>query len=100
MANEVTTVSSTHTSNHSSDGGSGGSLLRFELSEEVPSKLGKRKQREGDNGDVSSEEEELEEVYIEMFGNHKRKDTRIGTKFQAMANQIPLVTDIQYFEAL
>lgn len=31
-----------------------------------------------DVGEVNDndEEEELEEIYIEMFGNHKRKETR------------------------
>lgn len=33
-----------------------------------------------------------------MFGDHKKKDTRIGLSYQA--SEIPLVTDIQYYEYL
>ena len=43
----------------------------------------------GDDGEESSS---YEDVYIDMFGDHKKKDTRIGLCFQASA--IPLVTDI------
>jgi hypothetical protein len=33
-----------------------------------------------------------------MFGGQKRKDARLGSKYQASA--IPLVTDIMYYEYL
>lgn len=38
------------------------------------------------------ESEDYDDHYIEMFGNLKRKDTRIGQNFQATS--IPLITDI------
>lgn len=48
--------------------------------------------------EYDDDDSSYEEVYIDMFGDHKKKDTRIGTSFQA--SSIPLVTDIQYYEYL
>lgn len=44
------------------------------------------------------EDSEEYEPYYDMFGSHKRKDARLGNKYQA--TQIPLVTDILYYEHL
>lgn len=48
--------------------------------------------------DQGEDSEDYDDTYIDMFGNHKRKDNRIGQNFQATS--IPLITDITYFEAL
>ena len=35
-----------------------------------------------EEAEQEEEEEELEDIYIEMFGNHKRKDARLGNGYQ------------------
>lgn len=52
----------------------------------------------GDPCMADESEDELDELYIDMFGNHKRKDSRIGNSFQVSI--IPSVTDILYFDYL
>jgi hypothetical protein len=45
-----------------------------------------------EEAEEEEDSEEYDENYIEMFGNHKRKDTRLGNNYQA--TKIPLITDI------
>ena len=40
----------------------------------------------------NEDESDVEDVYIEMFGDHKKKDTRIGNSYQV--SSVPLITDI------
>ena len=44
------------------------------------------------------EDSEEYEPYYDMFGSHKRKDARLGQRYQA--TKIPLVTDILYYDFL